>query len=162
VRKELRTDFTARRVAFYTWVDLGSSYLLSDIDAAMLWSALQHMDHIQNTRLAVWDAYDHKLLCPPNCVYNKPSKKLRANAHMYFSEFNDPEMRTILVATHYVPLDVSPFIEDQRSKNLLPAGEPCVQATKWSKSLVRLPLYADLSTQKVKKNNYCHERVCCK
>ena len=156
-----RTDFAAGRVAFYTWVDLGSSYLLSDIDAAMLWSALQHMDHIQNTRLAVWDAYDQKLLCPPNCVYNKPSKKFRANAHMYFLEFNDPEMRTefckamnendILVATHYVPLDVSPFVEDQRSKNLLPAGEPCVQAAKWSKSLVRLPLYADLSTQEVNK-----------
>ena len=156
-----RTDFSAGRVAFYTWVDLGSSYLMSDIDAAMLWSALQHVDRIQKARLAVWDAYDQDIICPPNCVFKKPSRALRANAHMYFLEFHDTEIRSefckamkeqnILVATHYVPLDSSPFVVERRSQGLLPEGEPCVEAEKWSKGLVRLPLFADLSAQEVKR-----------
>jgi len=156
-----RTDFAAGKVAFYTWIDLGSSYLMSDIDAAMLWSALQHIDIIQDARLAVWNEYNRNLISPSNYIYKKPSPSLRANAHMYYLEFKDPDMRSefckamkeknVLVATHYIPLDISPFIIEQRIKNLLPAGEPCTQSIAWSKSLVRLPLFADLSAQKLRR-----------
>jgi len=152
-----RTDFSAGRVAFYTWVDLGSSYLMSDIDAAMLWSSLQHIDSIQNARLAIWDAYDQKLLSSNN-VFKKPSRHFRANAHMYYLEFADTQIRTdfcktmkekgILVATHYVPLDTSPFMAEKAcGEDPLIAGQACTQAAAWSKTLVRLPLFYDLTTE---------------
>jgi len=156
-----RTDFHAGRVAFYAWVDLGSSYLMSDIDAAMLWGSLQNLDCIQKKRLSVWDAYDEKIICPQDYLYNKPSSSLRANAHMYYLVFYDHEVRSefckfmlkngILVATHYIPLDKSPFVEEQRRKKALPDGELCVHAAKWSKMLVRLPLFYDISTRELER-----------
>ena len=153
-----RTDFLSGRAAFYTWVDLGSSYLMSDVDASMLWGTLQHIDEIQKARLGIWNAYNAKIICPPNsnCVYKKPSESMRANAHMYYLEFHDPVVRSqfckfmnandILVATHYLPLDSSPFVDEQRKNGSFPKGDPCVQAAAWSRSLVRLPLFYDLST----------------
>lgn len=146
-----RTEFKEGNVPFYTWVSLGSSYLMSDIDAAMLWSALQNINHIQRRRLEIWDAYDHKLTL--NSLFFKPMKESqRANAHMYYLRFVKPEMvdvfckamkeRGIIVSKHYVPLHLSPAAlriqADYQTKT------PCPQSTTWSQTLVRLPLFYDL------------------
>lgn len=151
-----RIDFFSGRAEFYTWVDLGSSYLMSDVDASMLWGTLQHINEIQKARLGIWNAYNEKIICPPNCVFRKPSESMCANAHMYYLEFLDHVTRSqfckfmnangILVATHYIPLDSSPFVDERRKNGSFPKGEPCTQALKWSRSLVRLPLFYDLST----------------
>lgn len=147
-----RVDFREGRAAFYTWISLGSSYLLSEVDAGILWGALLHYDEIQNKRLAVWDKYNKKLR--PNALFRKPDpNRARANAHMYYLEFIDPQVLPqfakamkdsgVLVATHYLPLDTSPFVKGQ---NAIPAP-PCPKATSWSKTLVRLPLFFDLTEE---------------
>lgn len=150
-----RIDFFNGKVDKYSWVDLGSSYLMSEIDAAMLWSGLLNLDRIQKARLDVWDVYDNDIIETTESSFKKPSRKLRANAHMYFLTFNEQKVCTefckymkekdILVTTHYVPLDASPYILQQREKKLLPEAEPCTNADRWSKTLVRLPLFADLT-----------------
>ena len=153
-----RVDFQQGRAAFYTWISLGSSYLMSDIDAALLWSSLQHYEEIQKARVGVWNAYDQHIL--KNSAFKKPGSGLCANAHMYFLKFNNFDLRQkfckamknagILVATHYLPLDTSPFIKDLDSKA---DGEPtrgvCAQSAAWSEVLVRLPLFYDLSQAQI-------------
>lgn len=148
-----RTDFKAGKAAFYTWVDLGSSFLMSEVDAAILFSALENMDTIQDARLNTWDIYDSSIVAHAD-VFKKPSSKLRANAHMYFLEFHSTKVRAefcnymkkqnILVATHYLPLDTSPYIQ-----KVQPPTSECDQAAAWSKSLVRLPLFLGLTSHEL-------------
>ena len=150
-----RTEFQKGNVSFYTWVGLGSSYLMSDIDAAMLWSALQHIDSIQERRLGIWDAYHREII--PNSLFKRTKENLRANAHMYYLEFKDPIMREefckvmkdagIVVAKHYVSLHTSPFARNAATYD---RQVSCPQADKWTKTLVRLPLFYDLTADKVK------------
>ena len=148
-----RTAFREGREAFYTWLTLGSSYLMSDVDAGVLWGCLQHYSEIQAKRLSVWDFYDENLW--PSSLFKKPSKKRsKANAHMYYLQFYDGDTRQnfekfmkgrgILVASHYKALDGSPFIQ---AKNKEPSfsQEMCTNAENWSNTLARLPLYFELS-----------------
>jgi len=147
-----RTDFKAGRASFYTWVDLGSSYLMSEVDAAILRSALKNVDALQRRRLEVWDAYDARIdASSPDAPFVKPDRSQRANAHMYYLTFHDTNVRThfcshmkgkkIVVATHYMPLDSSPFVRERSDGN----APPCEQAARWSARLVRLPLFFGLS-----------------
>ena len=146
-----RTEFKQGNIPFYTWVGLGSSYLMSDVDAAMLWSALQHVDQIQSRRLAIWDKYSKNISYNP--IFTKPMNRHRGNAHMYFMKFDSPDYldefcRTmgklkIGVAKHYVPLHSAPFITNQTSSYSDEHGS-CLEAIRWSQTLVRLPLYFDL------------------
>ena len=155
-----RVDFLNGKVDKYTWVSLGSSYLMSDIDAAMLWSALQHYQEIQDHRLAIWDHYDQTLAA--NSIFKKPPRDVRANAHMYYLEFSQPELlqdfskalkeEGILVATHYIPLDTSPFIiEDYCGGTKGITDAYCTRAYQWSKALVRLPLFHTLTLAEMSK-----------
>jgi dTDP-4-amino-4,6-dideoxygalactose transaminase len=147
-----RTQFAQGKSQFYTWLSLGSSYLLSDVDAGLLWGALQRYKEIQASRAAIWDAYDSSIV--PSDLYQKP--KQRANAHMYYLRFATHEQRIefsawmkdagILVATHYLPLDTSPFSQAQGTVH-----EPCSQALAWSQTLVRLPLFYSLTKDELHK-----------
>ena len=150
-----RVDYFEGKVAKYSWVGLGSSYLMSDIDAAVLWSMLQNKSKIQEKRLLLWDYYDKLIVSTPNSIFKKPVKKWRANAHMYFLEFADSSVRSafcsfmanegVLVTTHYLPLDLSDFaLKNYASMN------QCLNAAKWSESIVRLPLFYDLSEEMLK------------
>lgn len=149
-----RTEFKQRNLAFYTWVGLGSSYLMSDIDAAMLWAALQNVDKIQSRRLAIWDAYDRNLTL--NSIFSKPHRESqRANAHMYYIRFEKPEMVDVFckamkeegvnVSKHYVPLHESPFSLQNQTDGQ--KDFQCPQASGWSKSLVRMPLFHELNDE---------------
>lgn len=155
-----RTDFKAGKASFYTWIDLGSSYLMSEVDAAVLVSVLKNLEKIQKVRRNIWDTYENEIISP-HSAFKKPSKEMRANAHMYFLKFHSSMIRSefcaamkdqnIFVATHYVPLDTSPYVQKMREKLLLsPVGE-CKQAALWSKCLVRLPLYFDLTDDDLKR-----------
>ena len=164
-----RVDFFEGRVDKYSWVDLGSSYLMSDVDAAVLWSMLRNKDKIQEKRLALWDGYNTMIVSHPNSIFKKPGKEWRANAHMYFLEFSDPAVReefccfmareSILVTTHYLPLDQSEFALKNYSMT-----KSCANAARWSESIVRLPLYYDLSEESLKMvcaavNNFVNEHA---
>eukprot|EP00121_Abeoforma_whisleri_P001569 Awhi_evm1s1400 len=153
-----RVDFVKGRSDFYTWLSLGSSYLLSEVDAAVLYGALVHFEETQKKRLRIWDRYNEKLL--PNSLYEKPNPLItRATAHMYYLKFVDPEqlqafhetMRSLglFTATHYVPLDQSPFVRKRDWASYKANPNPCIEAAKWSTRLVRLPLYYSLSENQI-------------
>lgn len=152
-----RSQFFRGQVDKYTWVDLGSSYLLSDLNAAFLWPQLERAEEITARRLAVWDRYHAALqpleqrgrlrrpIVPDGC---------RHNAHMYYVLVGDLDERTRLIARlaergvqavfHYVPLHLSPA----GRRHGRPAG-PLPHTEQLSDRLVRLPLWTGMDNAHV-------------
>lgn len=152
-----RSKFFRGQVDKYTWVDVGSSYLPSDIVAAYLNSILDISYKIQKKRIEIWDRYYKEFktfeerglircpIIPSDCTNN---------AHMFYLVFNDLETRTkfiqylklngIMSVFHYIPLHSSPagqkfarYIGDMKNTN------------KVADTLVRLPLYYDMSAEEL-------------
>ncbi|EKO3599056.1 dTDP-4-amino-4,6-dideoxygalactose transaminase [Vibrio metschnikovii] len=148
-----RSQFFRGQVDKYTWVDLGSSYLPSEIQAAYLWGQLESADVINNDRLTTWDTYRvafaslseaGKLdlpIVPKHCVHN---------AHMFYVKLKDLEQRSAFIehlkefgvsaVFHYVPLHSSPG-----GLNWSVFTGEDTHTTLESERLVRLPLYYQMS-----------------
>jgi hypothetical protein len=149
---------------------------MSDVDAGVLWGCLQHLDEIQTKRLQIWDFY-HDNLWSSSKLWSKPCRKTsRANAHIYYLQFYNTHTRLhferfikqqcgIVVASHYKPLDTSPFViqrhRDEQCKHATGGisdtaaesatarrtSEPCKNAEMWSNSIVRLPIFFDMTME---------------
>ena len=152
-----RSKFFRGQIDKYTWVDYGSSYLPSDLNAAYLWAQLEMAEEINEHRLACWNRYYDNLkdlqnagkitlpTIPEGCVHN---------AHMFYLKSKDLEERTafidfmkekgILTVFHYIPLHSAPAgVRYGRFH-----GED-VYTTKESERLVRLPMYYSLTLEEV-------------
>ena len=150
-----RARFFRGQVDKYTWVDYGSSYLPSDMNAAYLWAQLQQADMINEARLHVWNTYHEALrplaeagrieqpTVPADCVHN---------AHMYYIKLRDLAERTDFIrymkangvscVFHYVPLHSSPAgyrFGRFHGKDRYTTSE--------SDRLVRLPLYYGMTEE---------------
>jgi dTDP-4-amino-4,6-dideoxygalactose transaminase len=148
-----RSQFFRGMVDKYQWVDVGSSYLPSELQAAYLWGQLERADDINENRLAAWQRYYDALIplqeagnvslpvIPEGCIHN---------AHMFYLKTAGIEERTallahlkasdIMAAFHYVPLHTA----DAGSEFGLFVGEDRYTTTE-SERLVRLPMWYGLS-----------------
>lgn len=152
-----RSRFFRGEVDKYSWVEKGSSYLPSDLNAAYLYSQLKIADEINDKRLELWDTYNSNLtklknlgiielpFIPDNCKHN---------AHMFYIKAKSLDERTKLIAYlrkkgigsvfHYVPLHSS----EAGIKYSQFFGKD-VYTTFESERLVRLPMYYNLSKEEV-------------
>lgn len=150
-----RSEFFRGMVNKYGWCDIGSSFLPSEFNAAYLWGQLEQMDNIQNKRKLIWNWYfeglnskfvnDVKVPFIPEYATN--------NAHMFYLLCPSLSYRTSLIkflkkhdvqATfHYLPLHSSKYYEDKHDGRIL---ENC---DRYSDTLIRLPLYYDLTKDQV-------------
>lgn len=147
-----RSLFFRGQVDKYTWVDLGSSYLPSELVAAFLWAQMEEADALTRRRLDIWDIYHahfelleeqgkvRRPIVPSDCAHN---------AHMYYLVLPSLDKRTAFIGAlrqkgigtvfHYVPLDSSPMGEKYcRMSGTL------TQTQLLSDRLVRLPLWLGL------------------
>uniref|UniRef100_UPI003744204F dTDP-4-amino-4,6-dideoxygalactose transaminase n=1 Tax=Mesohalobacter halotolerans TaxID=1883405 RepID=UPI003744204F len=153
-----RSSFFRGEVDKYGWVDLGSSFLPSDMIAAFLYSQLENLQKIQSTRKKIWDKYDASF----RGVLDK-NKGVRLpvipdfatnNAHMYYLTCASPEERNtllshlkgkgILAVFHYLSLHKSRFFEGKYN------GLNLTETDKYTDCLVRLPLFFELDLNKQK------------
>lgn len=153
-----RSAFFRGEVNKYGWVDIGSSFLPSEVIAAFLFAQLEHLDEIQNRRKDIWKTY-HEALLPL-----EQSGKIKLpvipdyatnNAHMFYLICRNLKERTallnhlktngILAVFHYLSLHKSPFYKKHHGKKSLP------HADMFTDCLIRLPLYFELSQQEQKK-----------
>ena len=147
-----RSKFFRGQIDKYTWIDAGSSYLPSELNAAYLWAQMEMAKDIYDDRMSSWNAYyegfrdlrDKGILeipvVPESCVHN---------AHMFYIKVSDLEERTKMIdylkahdvnaVFHYIPLHTAPagvkygeFRGEDR------------YTTKESERLIRLPLYYGL------------------
>lgn len=154
-----RSQFIRGDVDKYTWHKVGSSYLPSDILAALLYGQLDRADEIMRKRMKIWNTYNGQLE-----ELEKQGKLTRPyipdyakhNAHMYYIVLPTEEIRNNLMdklkqngvsATfHYIPLHTSPMGKKLGYKSGdLPVTE------EYAGRLLRLPLYADMTEEE---NNY--------
>ena len=149
-----RSKFFRGQIDKYTWVEAGSSYLPSDMNAAYLWAQMEASQQIFDDRMNSWNKYyeafkplaDKGLIelpyIPENCEHN---------AHMFYLKLENLEKRSkfietmksqdVLTVFHYIPLHSAPA----GKKYGVFAGEDKF-TTKESERLVRLPLYYNLGT----------------
>ena len=154
-----RSVFLRGQIDKYTWVNYGSSYLPSDMNAAYLWAQLKEADKINNDRLASWqkyyDAFEElekegfvqRPIVPAECKHN---------AHMFYLKAKDLEERTalisflkqndILAVFHYIPLHSAPA----GKKFGVFHGED-EYTTAESERLLRLPMYYGLTDEDIDK-----------
>lgn len=152
-----RSKFFRGQIDKYTWMNMGSSYLPSELNAAYLWAQLEQAEQINDRRLAIWNHYNEELEClekqeyirrpviPDGCTHN---------AHMFYIKAKDLDTRTRLITFlkeqgiqavfHYIPLHTAP------------AGQKFgrfhgndIYTTKESEALVRLPLFYSLENAQV-------------
>ncbi|MCP2319923.1 dTDP-4-amino-4,6-dideoxygalactose transaminase [Nocardia amikacinitolerans] len=152
-----RARFLRGAVDKYSWQDIGSSYLPSELNAAVLDAQLDEFDTIQSGRHRVWDAYAAGLAdwAARNDVRLMTVPEDRAHtAHLYYLRTPTEQRRDDLIAHlgglgisapfHYVPLDSSPA-----GLKLGRTPRPCVRSAEFSGTVVRLPLWPDLRDEQV-------------
>ena len=151
-----RAEFFRGEVNKYGWVDKGSSFLPAEINAAFLWAQLENLDEIQAKRKQLWNRY-YDLLKPlaDKGYFALPDIPDYAtnNAHMFYLTFPSLEKRTafiahlkehgILAVFHYLSLHSSTYYADKHDGRALP------QCDRYADTLVRLPMYYDLSLEEV-------------
>ncbi len=148
-----RSKFWRGEVDKYTWVDFGSSYLPSDMNAAYLWAQLELADEINDKRLQLWNQYRRELTpladqgkielphVPEGCVHN---------AHMFYIKTDDIEQRSRLISYlkeqgvgavfHYIPLHT---VAAGRKYGIFHGQDR--YTTRESERLLRLPLHNNIT-----------------
>lgn len=149
-----RSKFFRGEVDKYTWVDLGSSFLLNEVSAAFLYAQLENAAAITKRRLDLWERY-FLLFEELESLHYLRRPRIPAtvshNAHIFFVLFENVRMRDIVLRRlkaqdimsvfHYIPLDTSPFgTQHKRASAELPVSR------RISQSLLRLPLFYELDT----------------
>jgi len=146
-----RAEFFRGEVNKYGWVDIGSSFLPSDIIAAFLYAQLENLEDIQKRRIEIWHWYnDHVDDLFREYRFSKPEIPDYAtnNGHMYYLVFEYPEERTSFIQNmkdkgispvfHYLSLHKSPFYEEKHDGRNLPNSDF------FQDCLVRLPFFYEL------------------
>jgi len=151
-----RSSFYRGEVDKYGWIDVGSSFLPSEIIAAFLWAQLESMESIQNKRKELWDLYFTKLRkwsIDKGISLPKVPSYSTNNAHIFYLLCKNNKQRTALLSFlkdekviavfHYLSLHSSTFYS---SKYL---GDDLIQSDKYSECLIRLPLYYNVDIDRV-------------
>ncbi len=154
-----RSQFNKGKIDKYSWLDIGSSFLPSEMTAAFLWAQLQHVSEITKRRLDIWRTYhDAFLIFEKDLLLLRRPKILdnnKHNAHMYFLLLNSQDERNHLIkglqlngihaVTHYVPLHSSSAgLRYGRAHGSLKTTDLV------STSLVRLPFWIGLENNNQK------------
>ncbi len=152
-----REAFIAGAVDKYTWVDVGSAFLLSEINAAILYSQLETVSELTQRRLAIWEQYQQnfsQLKTSKILAFPKEISDCRHNAHLYYLVLDTPETRNYFIEAmkqkgidtsfHYVPLHTSPG-GIKYGKTV----QPLTWTEYYAPRLVRLPLYPSLSREEI-------------
>ncbi len=162
-----RAEFFRGEVNKYGWVDMGSSFLPAEINAAFLWAQLENLDVIQAKRKELWNYYFERLSILRENILKKTGvapfslpdlpDSASNNAHMFYLIFPSLADRTafirhlkeheIMAVFHYLSLHSSEYYKNKHDGRALP------QCDRYADCLVRLPLFYDLTFEEV--NHVC-------
>ena len=152
-----RSAFWRGEVDKYNWVDIGSSYLPSEITAAFLYAQLEEIENIQKKRKEIWNQYNDGLISLKNIAVGLPSipKYATNNAHMFYLICRNGDERTQLIqhlkqkninaVFHYMCLHDSPYYKNKHDGRIMP------NAKRYEECLVRLPLWVGMKNNQINK-----------
>jgi dTDP-4-amino-4,6-dideoxygalactose transaminase len=146
-----KNSFDKGEVKSYEWTSIGSSFQMSEINAAYLYAQLEALEINQNRRKQIWDAYSEKLSL--FMIIPEQTEKFDKNHHIFYITCKSFDERTKLIsymslkgiqtAFHYQSLHRSKYFQDKYE------GESLINANNYSDLLLRLPMYSDLSNEEV-------------
>ena len=152
-----RRDFLKKQVNKYSWVDVGSSYRLSDLLAAFLFGQLENSEKIQNKRKKIWHQYYsllEKWALINNVLLPFIPSHCKSSYHMFYLVMPNGESRDKLIAWldknkinsvfHYLPLHRSTM-----SQNFGWDNSKCPITTEISERIIRLPMFFDLKAKEI-------------
>jgi dTDP-4-amino-4,6-dideoxygalactose transaminase len=146
-----RSAFWRGEVDKYNWVDIGSSFLPSELNTSFLFAQLEEIEKIQNRRKQLWEKYYNglKILEKKNIILSQIPNYATNNAHLFYLICNSLEERTSLIdflkkegvmaVFHYICLHDSPYFLDKHDGREMP------NAKKYENCLVRLPLWVNMT-----------------
>lgn len=151
-----RAQFFRGEINKYGWVDIGSSFLPSEVIAAFLWAQLENLETIQKKRKQLWEYY-YQQLKPIVEVLEIEMPRLpnytTNNGHMFYLRFTALEQRTkyieklkeqdILAVFHYISLHSSPYYSSKHDGRVLPNTD------RFTNTLLRLPMYFELNEKEI-------------
>ncbi|HEY5125369.1 MAG TPA: dTDP-4-amino-4,6-dideoxygalactose transaminase, partial [Ignavibacteria bacterium] len=153
-----RSEFFRGEVNKYGWIDIGSSFLPSEIIAAYLYAQLENIDTIQTKRKSIWEAYFRGLgnICNENGVILPFVPEYATNnGHLFYLVCSSLQQRTSLIehlksdgiysVFHYLSLHKSPYYQLKHD------GRDLVYSDIYTDQLIRLPLYYELTDADVNK-----------
>ncbi|WP_303925475.1 dTDP-4-amino-4,6-dideoxygalactose transaminase [Draconibacterium sediminis] len=152
-----RAEFFRGEVNKYGWVDIGSSFLPSEVTAAFLWAQLEDLDKIQKRRIEIWDKYYSELSKLNSKKINLPNIPSNStnNGHMFYIVCKTPEIRSQIITNlkkeeiyavfHYLSLHKSQYYLNKHD------GRVLSNADNYSDCLVRLPLFVDIENEQLNK-----------
>jgi dTDP-4-amino-4,6-dideoxygalactose transaminase len=151
-----RAEFFRGEVDKYEWVDIGSSFLPSELTAAFLYAQLEKLKEIQTKRKKIWDQYYNGLITLENKELLRLPKipdYATKNGHLFYIICRNLAERDgllshllakdILAVFHYLSLHTSPFYRNRHDGRILPWSDL------YSQSLIRLPVFYELSDKQV-------------
>ncbi|WP_310556201.1 dTDP-4-amino-4,6-dideoxygalactose transaminase [Flavobacterium sp.] len=149
-----RAEFFRGEVNKYGWVDIGSSFLPSEVIAAFLWAQIENLDKIQEKRLQHWDYYYNNLnhwATKNGIQIMKIPDYATNNGHMFYlvcdsliqrtALINDLKENNILAVFHYISLHSSPYYESKHD------GRDLLNSDSFTNKLLRLPMYYELDVE---------------
>lgn len=162
-----RKQFFKGFVDKYTWQTYGSSYLPSDILSALLYAQLVRFDEIQQKRINIWNRYYDELAETEksgNLIRPYIPDYATNNAHMFYCFLENENVRSklidelkkqeIIAPFHYIPLHLSPV-----GKNLGYKEGDLPVTEEYSRRLIRLPLYADMTEEEQERVIKCLKKT---
>ncbi len=150
-----RSAFFRGEIDKYGWVDVGSSFLPSEVISAFLYAQLEKLDEIQVKRKQLWETYYAQLNKDKRKAYRLPVIPYYAtnNAHMFYLVAESSDIRDRLITNckeagvhavfHYLSLHHSPYYRGKHD------GRSLSQTDNYSECLVRMPLYYDLNADDI-------------
>lgn len=151
-----RAEFFRGEVNKYGWVDVGSSFLPSELNAAFLWAQIENLNKIQNRRIEIWAQYYNGMkLLETKSFFKLPviPEYATNNGHLFYLVCNSLEERTslinflkskgILSVFHYLGLHKSQFYSVKHDGRIL------LNTDRYTDCLVRLPLFYELTNNEV-------------
>jgi len=151
-----RSAFFRNETDKYNWVDIGSSFLPSDIIAAVLFAQLENLEFIQSKRKTAWNTYYEKLKPLEEKGYFDLPKipgYSSNNAHIFYLVCKNEEKKNELIdhlkangvhaVFHYQSLHKSPFYSEKNTEPRLPNCE------RFSSALIRLPLFVEITGEQI-------------
>lgn len=146
-----RAEFFRGEVNKYGWLDIGSSFLPSEITAAFLWAQIENLDDIQSRRIKIWERYYSSLIDWSRKTGIKLPyipKYATNNGHLFYLVCKSIDQRASLIKKlkdnnieavfHYLSLHRSPYYQDKHDGRILP------RADRYADCLLRLPLFYEL------------------
>ena len=152
-----RSAFWRGEVDKYNWIDVGSSFLPSELNTSFLYAQLENMTYIQSKRLEIWNKYYEGLANLKSIGLRLPNIPSYAtnNAHLFYMVCRDGQERAELIeylkhqhisaVFHYICLHDSPYFKDKHD------GREMANAKKYENCLVRLPLWVEISSEQISK-----------